>query len=199
MRALLINGSPHADGTTHRALAEGATTLTQLGIEVSCYHLGEGATHCCQGCGYCRASGRCRYEDDGVNRLAELCRESDGLLLGTPVHYAGASGLIKCVMGRLCYSAAATLTGKPVGLLAVCRRSGGVTALEELASFLPLCGAVQVYGNYYAVVHGTTPAEAEADAEGLQSVRAMAYALANTLRGRHTPFPEDKLRTPFIR
>ena len=40
MKVLLINGGPHREGCTHRALTEVAGALHESGIETEIFHLG---------------------------------------------------------------------------------------------------------------------------------------------------------------
>lgn len=50
MRVLLINGSPHKEGCTNRALQEVAITLNQEGIETEVFWIGNKPIGGCQEC-----------------------------------------------------------------------------------------------------------------------------------------------------
>ena len=53
MKVLLINGSPHAKGSTFTALNEVAMTLEKEGIETELIHIGNQAIRGCIACGKC--------------------------------------------------------------------------------------------------------------------------------------------------
>ena len=106
MKVLLINGSPHAKGSTYTALKEAADTLEKEGIETEIFQLGSEAVRGCTGCGACfrMKKNRCVHDDDAVNRCLEACETADGFVFGSPVHFAGASGAITSFMDRAFYS-----------------------------------------------------------------------------------------------
>ena len=69
MKALLINGSPHAKGCTYTALTELKNTLESEGIEVELIHVGNRAIRGCVACRKCHETGKCVFED-AVNEVA---------------------------------------------------------------------------------------------------------------------------------
>ena len=68
MKVLLINGSPHAKGSTYTALNEVAVTLEKEGIETEMIHIGNQAIRGCIACAKCSEIGHCVF-DDAVNVL----------------------------------------------------------------------------------------------------------------------------------
>ena len=50
MKVLLLNGSPHPNGCTFRALSEVEKTLQQEGIETEIFHIGTEAIRGCMVC-----------------------------------------------------------------------------------------------------------------------------------------------------
>ena len=60
----------------------------------------------CTGCRGCRNTGRCVI-NDVVNLLSDKAAEADGIVVGSPVHYAGASGAVTSLLDRMFYSSAA--------------------------------------------------------------------------------------------
>ena len=103
MKVLLVNGSPHERGCTHRALTEIEKTLREEGVESEILWLGRKPMGGCIACGGCRHDGQCVY-DDLLNVSREKFRAADGFVFGTPVHYAAASGNLTAFMDRLFYS-----------------------------------------------------------------------------------------------
>ena len=51
-----------------------------------------------------RGDNRCIFDDDVANGLIEKAVEADGLVVGTPVFYAGANGALLAVLDRLFYA-----------------------------------------------------------------------------------------------
>lgn len=99
MKVLLINGSPHIKGTTFTALEKVSDSLAQEEIDAEIMHIGLDPKPCIA-CGKCHATGRCIY-NDSVNKVIESADEYQGLIVGSPVYYAGPSGGVLCFMDRL--------------------------------------------------------------------------------------------------
>ena len=73
MKALLINGSPHAKGCTYTALTELKQTLEAEGIDVELIHVGHKDIRGCAACRKCAETGKCVF-DDVVNEVAPSWR-----------------------------------------------------------------------------------------------------------------------------
>ena len=111
-KVLLINGSPHKAGCTFTALEEIARQLEKDGVASEIVHIGDGPHYGCIGCGACRKTGHC-FRNDIVCQLQEKMAQCDGMIVGSPVHYASAAGALCTVLDRLFYSSAASFDGKP--------------------------------------------------------------------------------------
>ena len=183
MKVLLLNGSPHPNGCTFRALSEVEKTLQQEGIETEIFHIGTEAIRGCMGCGMCRKN-----------------------KLGSPVHYAGASGGITSFLDRMFYSTGG-FAYKPGAAIVSCRRAGSTAALEQLNKYFMMNNMPLVPSAYWNMVHGNTPEEVEQDLEGLMVMRTLGRNMAWMLKsidagkahGILTPAAEPKTRTNFIR
>ena len=125
-RVILLNGSPHAHGTTSRALSELRDTLICEGVNAEIIHVGHLHVRGCSGCYACSKLGKCVH-DDIVNEIAEKFKEADGLVIGSPVYYASPNGTIISFLDRLFYSTRFDKSMK-VGAGVVCARRGGCTA-----------------------------------------------------------------------
>ena len=77
MKVLLINGSPHQYGCTYTALKEVADSLNRNDVATEIYHIGAAPIRGCVGCGSCFATGKCVFDNDGVN---EISRRIAGVL-----------------------------------------------------------------------------------------------------------------------
>ena len=139
MRVLLINGSPRAKGNTSIALAEVAKTLEAEGIETVTLSIGAQAIRGCVACGACHTKkGKCAFSDPLYDQLQAILPEGvDGLVVGSPVYYAGPNGSLCALLDRLFYSAGAMLSYKPAAAVAVCRRGGASACFDRLNKYLP--------------------------------------------------------------
>jgi multimeric flavodoxin WrbA len=206
MKVVLINGSPHINGCTQRALEEIANVLKAEGIEASILPLGSELIAGCRGCGFCAKAGRCII-DDAVNRLAPLLTEADGLVFGSPVHYAAASGTITSFMDRLFYAYGKKLQGKPACAVVSCRRGGASAAFDQLNKYFSISSMPIVTSQYWNMVHGSSAEQVVMDEEGLQTMRGLGKNMAWLLRcievgkAQGILFPEREApkRTNFIR
>ena len=206
MKVLLLNGSPHEKGCTYTALDQVARALTEEGLETEILWLGRDATAGCAGCGACRQLGKCVH-DDVVNVAAEKARTCDGLVVGSPVHYAAASGQITCALDRLFYSAGAALRLKPAAAVVSARRGGTTAAIDQLNKYFTINQMPVVSSRYWPMVHGNTPDEVRQDLEGMAVMRQLGRNMAWLLRcleagraaGVPLPVQEPPVKTNFIR
>lgn len=79
LKALLVNGSPRANGCTYTALTELKNTLEQESMEVELIHVGHKDVHGCIACRKCKEIGKCVF-DDIVNEVAPKFNEQTLLL-----------------------------------------------------------------------------------------------------------------------
>ncbi len=205
MKVLMINGSPRTDGNTKIALKEMEKIFVQEGIDCEIVDIGTQAVRGCIACGSCYKTGKCVF-NDCVNEIAPKFGQADGLVIGSPVYYASANPSLVALLDRLFYSAHFDKTMK-VGASVVAGRRGGLTAtFDELNKFFAISGMPVASGQYWNGVHGRDKGEAEADAEGLQSMRTlaknMAFLMKSIALGKEKfglPEKEKPIRTNFIR
>lgn len=177
MKVLLINGSPHKNGNIALALAEMEKVFAAEGIDCEIMHIGNQAICGCVACGACGKTGKCAF-DDIVNEAAEKFKAADGLVLASPVYYAGPNATLTAFADRLFYSTNFDKRMK-VGASVVCARRGGCSAsFDRLNKYFTICGMPLASSQYWNSIHGRTPGEAAEDAEGLQTMRALAQNMA---------------------
>lgn len=205
MKVLLLNGSPHAKGSTCTALREMETVFHRQGIETELIQVGHLPVRGCIACGGCRKAGKCVF-DDIVNTLAPKFQEADGLVVGSPVYYASANGTLVSVLQRLFYSTGFDKTMKVGAAVASARRGGLTATFDELNKFFTISGMPVASGQYWNGIHGNNAAEACQDAEGLQMMRTLAAnmaflmeAIARERTSAGLPEKEPKTFTNFIR
>ena len=206
MKVLLINGSPNERGCTYTALAEAQKVFEKNGVETEIVYLGKKPVAGCVACGICRKAGYCVYNDT-VNDVIDKLDDIDGLIVGSPVYYAGVSGQITSFLDRLFFAASAKMKGKPAASIVSCRRGGASAAFEIINKYFMMTNMPVVTSQYWNQVHGNTPEEVLRDEEGLQTVRVLAQNMIWLMRsieagraaGVEYPEYEPKLRTNFIR
>ena len=206
MKVLLINGSPKKEGCTFTALSEVAKALNEEGIETEIFHVGNKPIAGCMGCGACKKTGKCKF-DDTVNECIPKAKEADGIIVGSPVHYASASGMITSFMDRLFFSSGADLQYKPAAVVASARRAGTTATLDQLSKHFSYSNMPLINSCYWNMVHGNTPEEVLQDLEGLQIMRTLGRNMARILKsieagkkaGVEMPVKEDKIKTNYIR
>ena len=206
MKVLLVNGSPHENGTTWAGLDEIAKTLEAEGIETEIFWIGNEAVGGCVGCGGCGRNGRCVFGGI-VNEFLDKAEKADGFVFGAPVHYAGPAGNMKAFMDRVFYAGGHCFRLKPGACIAAARRAGVVTTVDDLNKYLTISEMPVVSSTYWNMVFGFDAKQARQDAEGMLTMRNigrnMAYLLkcmeAAKAAGIEKPGEEPRVWTHFIR
>lgn len=206
MKVLLLNGSPREKGCTFTALTGVETALNQAGIETEIIWLGNQPVQDCIACLHCKKAGFCVF-DDLVNKMAKKLETADGLVVGSPVYYAGPSGQLCSFLDRLFYSAGGKFAGKAAAAVVSCRRGGATAAFDRLNKYFAICNMVVIGSQYWNQVHGSKPEDVLQDLEGMQTMQVlgqnMAYWLQNRASGvaHGVAMPEYEKRqwTNFIR
>lgn len=205
MKVLLINGSPNEHGCTFTALSEVADTLRKHGVETEILYLGKKPISGCIACGKCSETGRCIF-DDKVNQVLEMIDDIDGIVVGSPVYYAAASGQITSFLDRLFYSGSSRMSGKLGASVVSCRRGGASAAFDQLNKYFTISSMPVISSQYWNQVHGFTPEDVRKDKEGLQTMRTLGENMAWLLKsieagikaGIKKPVYEDRVATNFI-
>lgn len=210
MKVLLINGSPNEKGCTYTALKEMSDTLKQEGIESEIYYIGKDPIAPCRACRACGKIGHCVINDK-VNDFVEYARNFDGYVVGSPVHYGSASGVIIPFLDRAFFvdfmSGHNSFVHKPATAIVSARRAGTTATLDQLNKYFQINQMPVISGRYWNMVHGATPDEVVQDKEGMQNMRILARNMAYFLKckelatkaGLEPPKMEEVEYTNFIR
>ena len=182
MHVLLLNGSPNADGCTFTALSEVAATLKTENVTSEIFQIGKKPVRGCIACGACRERGACAFQDDVLPALVEAVKRADGIVIGSPVYYAGPNGALCALLDRLFFSSGALLKFKPGAAVVSCRRGGASASFDRLNKYFTINQMPVVSSQYWNSVHGFTPDDVRKDAEGLQTMRTLAHNMARLLR-----------------
>ena len=202
MKVVLINGSPHRKGNTFIALSEVAGALEKEGVQTEIIQLGIKAVQGCIACNKCAELGHCVFQDTLYNQVREALQEADGIVVGSPVYYAGPNGALCALLDRVFYSCSELLAYKAGASVAVCRRGGASATFDRLNKYFTILNMPVVSSQYWNSVHGMRPGEATEDAEGLQTMRMLGRNMAWLLKGvkrEERPEPELRVMTNLIR
>jgi len=206
MHVLMINGSPHAKGCTFTALSEVAGQLEREGVTTTIRHIGSKPIRPCTGCRKCFETGYCVYGTDPVNECVDLAAEADGIVVGSPVYYAGPNGSLCCLLDRMFFGKSGKYAYKPAAAVVSCRRGGASAAFDRLNKYFTISGMPVVSSQYWNSVHGNTPEEVRQDLEGMQTMRTLGRNMAWLLKCIDAakgsvayPEAEERVATNFIR
>lgn len=205
MKAILVNGSPHENGCTNRALEEIQAQLTKEGVESEIFWIGTKVQGCI-GCFSCTQTGKCVF-DDNLSEFLDKAKDADGFIFGSAVYFGSATGSISSFMDRLFFSGSKYVEYKPVASVASCRRGGASETFAQMNMYYTMTNMPVISSQYWNQVHGFTPEDVEQDAEGLQTMRTLASNMAWILKciesGKKNdidrPEREAPIATNFIR
>lgn len=205
MKVLLLNGSPHVNGSTYNALCEVEKELQAQNIETEIIQVGSKGIRGCIACGTCKDKGKCVF-DDLVNEVAPKFEEADGLVIGSPVYYASANGNLISFLDRLFYSGSFDKSMKVGASVVSCRRGGASATFDELNKYFTISSMPVVSSQYWNSVHGNSAEESKQDLEGIQTMQLlgknMAFLLKSIALGKEQfglPKKDPKINTNFIR
>jgi len=206
MKVIAFNGSPHEDRVVAGGISVIKGELEKEGISVEVIHVGNKSIHGCMDCHKCRTPpNQCAISGDLVNECSEKMKAADGVILGSPVYYAGVAGTFKSFLDRLFFPGP-NMAYKVGATVVSLRRTGGITTFHQLNNYFNLAQMVITPSVYWDVIHGNTAEELARDEEGLQIMeiqgRNMAWLLKALAAGKKEVAPPSRLerkRTNFIR
>ena len=206
MKVLIINGSPHANGTTAGALAEMEKIFLENGVETETILVGNKVIRGCIGCYNCGRLGKCVF-DDPVNEAAEKLDQADGFVIASPVYFASANGALVSFLDRLMYSSKTVdKTMKVAAAVAVARRGGTTATFDQLNKYITYGGFAVATSQYWNIAHGMDAEDLKEDLEGLQTMRTLArnmvFMMKSIALGKEKyglPEKEARISTNYIR
>ncbi len=205
MKVILVNGSAKKEGCTAAALGEVARALHEEGIETETVFIGNEALPDCMGCGKCRETGKCVF-DDLVNEFAKKAAQADGFVFGSPVYYAHPSARLLAFMDRAFYSGGKYMKHKPAAAVLNARRAGTTASMDVVNKYFTINSMPVVSSTYWNDTHGSKPEDVLQDKEGLSTMynigKNMAWLIKCIALGKEQGItaPENKKEfTNFIR
>jgi multimeric flavodoxin WrbA len=183
MKVIAFNGSPRANGNTHRALEVVLEEIAKEGIQTELVQMGSEDIAPCQACGVCgqKKDRRCKRKDDKVNEWVEKMAAADGIIIGSPVYFGSMNAQTKAFIDRVGYinRANGDLFKRKVGAsVAVNRRAGALAAFQEMNNFFLIGQMIVVGSSYWNVGVGLGPGDVDTDTEGVETMRTLGRNMA---------------------
>lgn len=196
MKVVLVNGSPNANGCTYTGLSIIKEQLAANGVDSEIYQVGKQPVSGCIACRACKQpgkTGRCVIDNDMVNTVAEALREADGIILGSAVHFASATGAATSFFDRLFYCTEPEAKRLKFGACIVsCRRGGNSATFDQLNKYFTISQMPIVSSCYWNGIHGYTAEDVYADEEGIRILKTLANNMAYLIKCKH----ESKVGMP---
>jgi multimeric flavodoxin WrbA len=211
MKVVAINGSPHKEGNTYQALMGVGKSLQENHIDLEIIHVGNKVVRGCLACGGCTRNSdeKCTITTDPLNEWIQKMKNADGIIIASPVYYAGIAGTMKSFLDRAFYVAGTNgglFRHKVAAAIVVARRTGGSMTFDSLNHYLTYSEMILATSNYWNIAHGRTPGEVLEDKEGMQIMEVLGQNIAWILKMQEQtktsiPAPDtvNKVMTNFIR
>ena len=186
-KTLLISGSPKPDGNTAQLMGECAKVIHEQGVEAEVISFAGMSIQSCTACGKCSETGECDIHDD-LNEIVKKVRSAQGLIVGTPVYFGTARGDVMSALQRIGYISMRSdkfLSGMVGGPIAVARRGGQTSTLQEMLMFFLINDMIVPGSTYWNMVFGRLPGEVWKDQEGIDTIRHFAANVAKLVKKLH--------------
>ncbi|MDR0821819.1 MAG: flavodoxin family protein [Oscillospiraceae bacterium] len=203
MSVIAVNGSPHVDGNTATAIGIIAGELQLHEIDTEVVQIGQLTIKGCTACRGC-AGGKGCVIADSLNDITAKMRAADGIIIGSPVYYAGINGTVKSFLDRAFFSSGSGFRLKPAAAVVAARRAGTTPALEQINRYFALAEMLVTPTVYWSGIHGRDAGEAERDLEGVSMLKQLGTNMAYLIqlqRKSSVPLPDkiDKVMFNYIR
>lgn len=183
---LAICSSPRKGGNTETLVKTALEAAEAEGARTRFISLRGKKINGCLSCFKCaeKKDEKCHGAKDDFGEIYEAIKKADGLILASPVYFAGPCSQIKAVIDRAGLVSKVNgnlLAGKAGGPIAAARRAGAVNTYAQLALFYPINGMTLVGSTYWNVGFGMQPGDVKGDDEGLQTMKNFGANLAKLL------------------
>lgn len=198
MKVMGIVCSARQQGNTEFLVREALTAAEEAGAEdTEILSVRTKTILPCDGCESCMETGECIIDDDMQDIYPKLLA-ADGIIMGTPVYFWGATAQAKAIIDRTYCLAAAhlavdpelraklrsygrALVNKVGGTIVVAGREGGSSAFRQISDFFRLHLMVEAGG---AIAYGRDKGEVSKDEEGLRQTRWVGRAVVRAIKQR---------------
>jgi len=187
MKVIGFNGSARKDGNTTFLIRWVFDELEKEGIETELYQMGGKKIDGCIACYKCfkNKNQRCSVEKDIANECIEKMVGADGVILGSPVYFAGVTPQIKALIDRagLVSIANKGMLQRKVGASVVAaRRGGAIHTFDSLNHFFFISQMIVPGSSYWNIGFGLQPGEVEKDEEAKGTMATLGRNMAWLLK-----------------
>ncbi|MCH4889233.1 flavodoxin family protein [Acidaminobacter sp. JC074] len=175
-KVILLSGSPNANGNTVQVFNEMAKVIEAEGLEAEVVSLAGMSIEDpmnFQG-GY----------NDGFDEIIEKIKNAEGLIVGGPVYWGTVRSDMMAALQRIAMASMQDgnfLSRKVGGPIAVARRGGLTSTLQEMLMFFLSTDMIVPGSTYWNMVMGQGPGQALEDEEGMNTVKRFAENVAFTI------------------
>ena len=186
MKVIAFNGSPRRDGNTATLLAAVLEELESQGIETELVHL-IGPLTGCKACFKCTEmkNGRCIQDKDMINQYIEKMAAADGIIIGSPTHFADLTPETKALIDRAGFVAMANgyMFKRKVGAAVVAvRRAGAIHVFDSINHLFLISQMIIAGSSYWNIGMGLEERDVERDQEGLATMRTLGQNMGWLLK-----------------
>jgi len=186
MKVIAFNGSPRRDGNTATLLAAVLRELESQGIETELVHL-IGTLAGCKACFKCKEmkNGRCIQDKDMINQCIEKMAAADGIIIGSPTHFADLTPETKALIDRAGFVAMANgyMFKRKVGAAVVAvRRAGAIHVFDSINHLFLISQMIIAGSSYWNIGMGLEERDVERDQEGLATMRTLGQNMGWLLK-----------------
>lgn len=182
-KVLMICASPRKKSNTLQVMEKCSEEIEKNGLETEIISLRKMKIESCHGCLKCAKIGKCKL-DDGLNEIINKIKESEGFIVGSPVYFGTARGDMMSALQRIGMVSRATdnfLSWKVGGPIAVARRGGHTSTLQEMLMFFFINDMIVPGSTYWNMAFGWAPGEVEGDEEGMETIRRFGENVAKII------------------
>ncbi|MFK4785141.1 flavodoxin family protein [Fusobacterium sp. MFO224] len=172
-KVILLSGSPNPKGNTMQVLNECAKVIESNGVEAEVISIAG-----------MRIKDSMDVEggyNDGFEEIIEKIKAAEGLILGSPVYWGTARAEMMAVIQRIAMASLKDnkfLSRKVGGPIAIARRGGHTSTLQEMLMFYLYNDMIVPGSTYWNMVFGRMPGEAVKDEEGMNTVKRFSENVA---------------------
>ncbi|MDK2791007.1 MAG: hypothetical protein PWP15_1516 [Methanothermococcus sp.] len=189
MKILGISGSPRGDGNTSFLVKEALKAAEEEGFETEFVSLAGLEINPCIACDACKQENECIIMDD-VNDILKKMEEADGVIIGSPVYFGGATAQTKMIIDRSRpLRAAHKLKNKVGGAISVggARNGGQETTIRQIHDFYLIQSMIVVGDSFPTAHYGGTSAggpvgASKEDEVGITTSRNLGKRVAEVVK-----------------
>lgn len=185
MKVLGINSSARKDGNTAILINKIFEVLNKESIETELVQLAGKIIEPCKACWACSDQGNCVHRKDCFQEIFEKMKETDGILLGSPVYSANVSANMQALLERaavVCDMNPGLFAHKVGAAVTAVRRGGALQAIDTMNHFFLNHEMFVVGSTYWNMGYGQMPGDVEKDQEALENMENLGQNMTYLLK-----------------